>query len=155
MVEDRVGERGLRHPGERALAAPTIHQEDLVLVGVEADPGLAHVVGDEEIDPLLFELRPSVGREVFRLGGEADDERAGPAGRELGEGKKLKEILGSMEMVAEGVETTRSVYQLAQRHGVTAAIITEIYKILYEDKDPRRALEDLMSREAHEELKQY
>ena len=58
-------------------------------------------------------------------------------------------------MVAEGVETARSVYQLAQKHGVTAAIITEIYKILYEDKDPRRALEDLMSREAHEELKQY
>ena len=76
-------------------------------------------------------------------------------GRELGEGKKLKEILGGMEMVAEGVETARSVYQLAQKHGVTAAIITEIYKILYEDKDPRRALEDLMSREAHEELKQY
>ena len=76
-------------------------------------------------------------------------------GRELGEGKKLKEILTQMQQVAEGVETTRSAYQLAQKHGVTAAIISEIYKMLFEDKDPKQALEDLMSREAHEELKQY
>ena len=76
-------------------------------------------------------------------------------GRELGQGKKLKQILSEMQMVAEGVETTRSAYQLAQRHGVTAAIISEIYKMLFEDKAPKQALEDLMSREAHEELKQY
>ena len=76
-------------------------------------------------------------------------------GRELGEGKKLREILTNMEQVVEGVETTRSAYQLAQKYGVTAAIISEIYKMLFEDKDPKQALEDLMSREAHEELKQY
>jgi glycerol-3-phosphate dehydrogenase (NAD(P)+) len=76
-------------------------------------------------------------------------------GRELGEGKKLKDILAGMQMVAEGVETSRSAYQLAQKHGVTAAIISEIYKMLYEDKDPKQALEDLLNREAHEELKQY
>lgn len=76
-------------------------------------------------------------------------------GRELGEGKKLKQILAEMQMVAEGVETARSAYQLAQKHNVTAAIISEIYKMLFEDKDPKQALEDLMSREAHEELKQY
>ncbi len=76
-------------------------------------------------------------------------------GRELGEGKKLKEILANMQQVAEGVETTRSAYQLAQKYGVTAAIISEIYKMLFENKDPKQALEDLMSREAHEELKQY
>lgn len=76
-------------------------------------------------------------------------------GRELGEGKKLKQILAEMEQVAEGVETTRSAYQLAQKYGVTAAIISEIYKMLFEDKDPKQALEDLMGREAHEELKQY
>lgn len=76
-------------------------------------------------------------------------------GRELGEGKKIKDIISGMEMVAEGVETTRSAYQLAQKYGVTAAIITEIYKMLFEDKDPKKALDDLMSREAHEEMKQY
>ena len=76
-------------------------------------------------------------------------------GRELGEGKKLKEILAGMEMVAEGVDTTRSAHQLNQKYGVTAAITTEIYKMLFEDKDPRKALDDLMGREAHEEMKQY
>lgn len=76
-------------------------------------------------------------------------------GRELGQGKKIKDIVAGMEMVAEGVETTRSAYQLAQKYGVTAAIITEIYKMLFEDKDPQQALDDLMSREAREEMKQY
>ncbi|OGW89520.1 MAG: glycerol-3-phosphate dehydrogenase [Omnitrophica bacterium RIFCSPLOWO2_01_FULL_50_24] len=76
-------------------------------------------------------------------------------GRLLGEGRKIKDILSEMEMVAEGVETARSAYQLARKHGVTAAIISEIYKVIYEDKDPAQALEDLLSREAHEEMKQY
>lgn len=76
-------------------------------------------------------------------------------GRELGQGKKIKDIIAGMEMVAEGVETTRSAYQLAQKYGVTAAIITEIYKMIFEDKDPKAALDDLMNREAHEEMKQY
>ena len=44
---------------------------------------------------------------------------------------------------------------IAEKYGVTAAIISEIYKVLFEDKSPGRALEDLMSREAREELKQY
>ena len=76
-------------------------------------------------------------------------------GRELGQGKKIKDILYGMEMVAEGVETARSAYELAQKYKVTAAIFTEIYKMLYEDKDPRKALDDLMNREAREEMKQY
>jgi len=76
-------------------------------------------------------------------------------GRELGEGKKLKEILEGTLTVAEGIETTRSTYQLARKHGVTAAIVSEIYKVLFDDKDPRKALVDLMTREAHEEMKQY
>lgn len=76
-------------------------------------------------------------------------------GRELGKGRKLRDIVASMEMVAEGVETTRSAYQLVQRHNVIAPIITEIYKILYEDKDVRQAMLDLMMREVHEEMRQY
>ncbi|OGX06178.1 MAG: glycerol-3-phosphate dehydrogenase [Omnitrophica bacterium RIFCSPLOWO2_12_FULL_50_11] len=76
-------------------------------------------------------------------------------GRELGQGRKLKDILSSMEMVAEGVETTRSAYQLVEKYGVTGAIIRETYLLLFEDKDPRQCLEDLLSREAHEEMKQY
>jgi len=67
-------------------------------------------------------------------------------GEQLGKGKKLKQILKSMEMVAEGVETSRSASQLAQKHNVETPITNEVYKILFEDKDPVKATNDLMTR---------
>ncbi|PLY06873.1 MAG: glycerol-3-phosphate dehydrogenase [Desulfuromonas sp.] len=68
-------------------------------------------------------------------------------GIELGKGRKLKEILAGMNMVAEGVKTTLSAYQLAQKIGVDAPIIEQMYAILYQDKDPRVAFTDLMARD--------
>jgi len=68
-------------------------------------------------------------------------------GMELGRGKKLKEILEGMNMVAEGVKTTLSAFQMAQRLDVEVPIIEQMHAILYEDKDPRQAVIDLMSRE--------
>lgn len=72
-------------------------------------------------------------------------------GIELGQGKKLSEIMAGMNMVAEGVKTTLSAYQLAQRLGVEAPIISQMYQILYEDKDPRQAVSDLMLRDLRPE----
>ncbi|PLY03513.1 MAG: glycerol-3-phosphate dehydrogenase [Desulfuromonas sp.] len=68
-------------------------------------------------------------------------------GIELGKGRKLGEILGGMQMVAEGVKTTLSAYQLATKLGVEVPIIEQMYLILYEDKDPRSAVTDLMLRD--------
>jgi glycerol-3-phosphate dehydrogenase (NAD(P)+) len=68
-------------------------------------------------------------------------------GEEIGKGKKLKQILKSMEQVAEGVETTRSAKQLASKNKVETPITNEVYKILYEDKDPVKATTDLMTRD--------
>ena len=68
-------------------------------------------------------------------------------GEKLGSGLKLKEILESMYAVAEGVETSRSASQLAKKVGVDAPITNEVYKILFEDKDPIKATSDLMTRE--------
>jgi len=68
-------------------------------------------------------------------------------GEKLGSGLKLKEILESMYAVAEGVETSRSASQLAIKIGVDAPITNEVYKILFEDKDPILATSDLMTRE--------
>jgi glycerol-3-phosphate dehydrogenase (NAD(P)+) len=68
-------------------------------------------------------------------------------GLELGRGRKLTEILLGMKMVAEGVKTTLSAYQLAQKLGVDAPIIEQMYLILNKDKDPRLAVSDLMQRE--------
>lgn len=67
-------------------------------------------------------------------------------GMELGRGKKLEEILGGMKMVAEGVKTTLSAYQLACKLGVEVPITEQAYRILYEGKDPRQAVTDLMLR---------
>ncbi len=75
-------------------------------------------------------------------------------GEQIGKGKKLKDILKGMEQVAEGVYTTRSVKLLAERHGVEMPISREIYRILYEDKDPRQAVSDLMMRSPRAEMEE-
>ncbi len=67
-------------------------------------------------------------------------------GIELGKGRKLDEILNQMHMVAEGVKTTLSAYQLANKMGVNMPITEQMYQILYEDKDPQLAVTDLMRR---------
>jgi len=67
-------------------------------------------------------------------------------GERLGKGEKLASILAAMSMVAEGVYTARSVYQRAHQMGIDMPITTEVYRVLYEDKDPRSAVNDLMLR---------
>jgi glycerol-3-phosphate dehydrogenase (NAD(P)+) len=68
-------------------------------------------------------------------------------GLEIGRGRKLADILKGMKMVAEGVKTTTSAYQLAQKLGVEVPIIEQMYLILNQDKDPRTAVRELMHRE--------
>lgn len=72
-------------------------------------------------------------------------------GEQIGKGKKLKHVLKSMDMVAEGVETSRSASQLADQYEVETPITKEVYKILFEDKDPVKATTDLMTRDMKEE----
>jgi glycerol-3-phosphate dehydrogenase (NAD(P)+) len=72
-------------------------------------------------------------------------------GIELGRGRKIGEILGGMRMVAEGVKTTLSAYQLAQKLGVIMPITDQMYQILYQDKAPRRAVDELMQRQPRPE----
>ena len=75
-------------------------------------------------------------------------------GMELGKGRSLGEILGSMRMVAEGVKTTLSTYQLAQKLGVDMPLTAQMYQILYAGKDPRQAVTDLMMRDLTSEQSQ-
>lgn len=67
-------------------------------------------------------------------------------GYEIGKGRKLSEIVSGMQMVAEGVATTRSVFQLANKLKVDMPITNQIYSILYEDKKPLTAITELMTR---------
>jgi glycerol-3-phosphate dehydrogenase (NAD(P)+) len=72
-------------------------------------------------------------------------------GLKLGKGLKLEEILSEMNMVAEGVKTTESAYNLAKKHNVEMPILEQIYEILYEKKDCAIAVKDLLKRELKDE----
>lgn len=72
-------------------------------------------------------------------------------GEEIGKGRKLQEILNEMMMVAEGVRTTQAAYRLAQQHGVEMPITSEVYQVLFENKDAKQAVYALMTREAKRE----
>ncbi|MCF7825351.1 MAG: NAD(P)-dependent glycerol-3-phosphate dehydrogenase [Candidatus Marinimicrobia bacterium] len=67
-------------------------------------------------------------------------------GYELGKGRKLKDILEEMKMVAEGINTSRSVHQLIAKTGVEMPISEQIFQVLFEEKDPVNAVEELMGR---------
>ncbi len=72
-------------------------------------------------------------------------------GRKIGGGMTLDQILSEMHMVAEGVKTTRSVYNLSRRLGVEMPISHEIYHVLYDNEDPEKAVKRLMTRNLKEE----
>ena len=68
-------------------------------------------------------------------------------GERIGKGQKLKDVLASMDSVAEGVPTTKSVHELARRYRVEMPITESVYAVLFEDKDVIHALTDLMTRD--------
>jgi glycerol-3-phosphate dehydrogenase (NAD(P)+) len=68
-------------------------------------------------------------------------------GEQIGKGKTLKEISAHMNMVAEGVPTAKSAYDLGFKYHVDIPIIKEVYSVLYKNKSPLKAVKDLMTRE--------
>jgi glycerol-3-phosphate dehydrogenase (NAD(P)+) len=74
-------------------------------------------------------------------------------GIELGKGKSLDEIIAGMKMIAEGITTTLSVHQLAQKEKVEMPICEQVFFVLHQGKDPKAAFRDLMSRELKDEYK--
>ncbi len=73
-------------------------------------------------------------------------------GEQIGRGKSLSEALSTMTMVAEGVRTCKSAVQLAEKCQVDMPICREVYQILFENKNPKKALVDLMSRDVKPEV---
>ncbi|MGF1579320.1 MAG: NAD(P)H-dependent glycerol-3-phosphate dehydrogenase [Gemmataceae bacterium] len=73
-------------------------------------------------------------------------------GLRLAQGDSLQEILESTKMVAEGVYTTQGVHGKAQQLKVPMPITQAVYQILYEDKPPRQAVDELMMRTLKSEL---
>ncbi|MCX5697506.1 MAG: NAD(P)-dependent glycerol-3-phosphate dehydrogenase [Candidatus Omnitrophica bacterium] len=72
-------------------------------------------------------------------------------GEQIAKGKTLHKIKSHMQMVAEGVPTAKSAYELSRKYKVDMPIIKEIYLVLYKNKKPRKAVEYLMARERKEE----
>jgi len=68
------------------------------------------------------------------------------AGRALGTGKPLEEVLREVGMVVEGVRSTKVAYELSRKYGITMPITEEAYKVLFEGLSPQEALVNLMMR---------
>ena len=75
-------------------------------------------------------------------------------GMAIGKGEKLEQVLAGMSMVAEGVRTAPSCIALARRHSVEMPISFEVHEVLFEGKDPRQAVRDLMMREPKSEVEE-
>ncbi len=73
-------------------------------------------------------------------------------GLELGKGRKLEDILGETETVAEGVVTAQSARELAVRAGVEMPIVDTVNRVLFEGQPPRSAIGALMTRELRSEV---
>jgi len=68
------------------------------------------------------------------------------AGYLLAQGRPLDDVLSTLGMVVEGVRTTKASMALAERYGVELPIASELHAVLFQGKDPRAAVEDLMGR---------
>jgi glycerol-3-phosphate dehydrogenase (NAD(P)+) len=146
------------------------------IVGVELGAALKNVIaigtgicrglglGSNSVAALITRGLAEITRLAVRLGADArtlsglaglgdlaltatgDLSRNRYVGVQLGQGRKLNEILTGMAMVAEGIFTCRAAYQLSLRESVDLPIITQMHAVLHEGKDPRRAIRDLMER---------
>ena len=72
-------------------------------------------------------------------------------GEQVGAGRKLDEVLDEMKMVAEGVPTSKAANELAQKFGVEMPIMEQVYNVLFNGKDPQKAVRDLMTRPGKDE----
>lgn len=73
-------------------------------------------------------------------------------GYRIGKGEKLDDIIESMNMIAEGVKTTKSVYDWAMKNDVQMPITKAVHNVLFNNVDPRDALYELMTRDPKNEI---
>lgn len=76
------------------------------------------------------------------------------AGRLIGQGITVEKVLSRMGTVVEGIRTTKAAYLLAKRYEVQMPITEELYRVLFEDRDPKTVVERLMSRVRKNEMEE-
>ncbi len=113
----------------------------LITRGLAEISRLAVAMGGE---PRTLAGLAGLGDLVLTCTGELSRNRR--VGMELAKGRTLDDIVGSMNMVAEGIETARAAHDLARRHSIEMPIATQVYAILNEGRPPREAIRDLMDR---------
>ncbi|MFL6448597.1 MAG: NAD(P)H-dependent glycerol-3-phosphate dehydrogenase [Bryobacteraceae bacterium] len=162
-------QRALATPDLRFYATPDV-------VGVETGAALKNVVaigagichglglGSNSVAALITRGLAEITRLAVRLGGNAqtlsglaglgdlvltatgDLSRNRSVGIQLGRGERLDSILAGMNMVAEGVGTCAAAFELSRRLDMDLPIINKMHEILFEGKEPRMALRELMDR---------
>ena len=95
-------------------------------------------------DAATFAGLAGMGDLVLTCTGDLSRNRT--VGFKLGQGMVLADILAEMRMVAEGVKSAESVYNLSRKLGVEMPIVEQTYRILHEDKPAREAVTELMAR---------
>ncbi len=101
-------------------------------------------------NPHTFAGLAGMGDLVLTCTGDLSRNRS--VGVQVGQGKSLEEITNGMEMVAEGIRTAKSAYELGKMKKVVMPIVDQVYEILYDGKDPHRAVRELMTRDLKAEL---
>lgn len=100
-------------------------------------------------NPLTFAGLSGLGDLVLTCTGDLSRNRQVGVG--LGRGQSLDQVLAEMDEVAEGVKTTAAAHEMATGSGIAMPITDEVYRILYQGKDPRSSVLDLMGRDLKDE----
>jgi glycerol-3-phosphate dehydrogenase (NAD(P)+) len=101
-------------------------------------------------NPLTFAGLAGLGDLVLTCTGDLSRNRQ--VGLKLGQGWSVEAIQREMNMVAEGIKTSRSAHALAEKHGVEMPIAAQVYSVLYEGRDPKDAVRELLARPLRQEL---
>lgn len=101
-------------------------------------------------NPLTFAGLTGVGDLIVTC--TSQHSRNWRAGNMLGRGYVLQDVLDQMGMVVEGVRTTKAAYQLSQKLNIPMPITEGLYELLFDEKDPKHVVDDLMNRGKTKEL---
>ncbi|MGB3210769.1 MAG: NAD(P)H-dependent glycerol-3-phosphate dehydrogenase [Desulforhopalus sp.] len=96
-------------------------------------------------DPSTFSGLSGLGDLLLTCTGDLSRNRT--VGLKLGQGKTLEQVKNEMSMVAEGIKTTQSVYDLAKKLKIEMPILEQVYNIIYKEKNCSEAVRDLLKRE--------
>ncbi|MDO5041147.1 MAG: NAD(P)H-dependent glycerol-3-phosphate dehydrogenase [Peptoniphilus sp.] len=76
------------------------------------------------------------------------------AGILIGQGNSVEDVNAQIGQVVEGIKTTKSAYYLSKKYNVSMPITEKLYEVIYENLDPRVAVNDLMTRTYKEEIEE-